>query len=463
MNHSRFLVEVLDHVDLFARFSAGKVRKQPFYRFPYITWPDGNPCHIANLYLLELSRKHPQISADGRRHDSKGGTIGQYASYISQLIRRCWILKTDPFQITDKFFEDFIIGLIEEMRTDNPMRRKKLDTTILNIGRVCLDFLDWVGRFHGDPNFVSPSGTIAISISETVRSFNNQNTVTQQREHHSFPLAHREHTRSPIPDHNIKKMEDAIFNSTRSEFYNARDLAIITLLQHTGARRVEIASITLRSIREAMLMEYPMLKLVTVKRGEVYIREVPINTIAFNEVRKYISERAKLASEFPGSKNDFLLISETTGHPLAVETIGSCVSKIRVAAGIEEQACAHMFRHAFISNLFTLLIERHKFESKDDFEAALINDEVFLKKVQEWTGHKSLRSLRTYLTKVFNYDKTVSKTVHGVHETQTLKLYQRKADALILKLKEGEISPEQFVLESEELRALRDHELKRYA
>lgn len=463
MKPDRFLVEVLDQVELFERLSAGKARRQAFYRFPYITWPDGSPCHIANLYLLTLSRKHTQISADGRRHDSKGGTIGQYASYISQLIRRCWILRTDPFHISDSIFEDFVIDLIEEISADTPLKRKRLDATIINIGRVCLNFLEWVGQFHGDPNFVSANGTIKISITEIVRSINNQNKTTQHREHHSFPLPHREHSRSPISDHNIKRMEDTIVSSIQSEFSKARDQALIILLQHTGARRVEIASITLRSIKEAMLMQYPMLKLVTAKRGEVYIREVPINTIAFNDVKIYISTRAELAKRFPNSKNDFLFISETTGHPLAVETLGSCVSKIRVAAGIAEQACAHMFRHAFISNLFTLLIERHKFESKDDFEAALINDEVFLKKVQEWTGHKSLRSLRTYLTKVFNYDKTVSKTVHGVHETQTLKLYQRKADALIRKLKEGEISPEQFVLESEELRALRDHELTRYA
>lgn len=463
MKHHRFLVEVLDHIDLFERFSAGRVKKQPFYRFPFITWPNGTPCLIANLYLLQLSKKHPQISADGRRHDSKGGTIGQYASYISQLIRRCWILKTDPYHITDKFFEDFIIDLIEEINIKHPMKRKKLDTTTINIGRVCLNFLEWVGQFHGDPNFVSANGTIRASITETVRNFNNQNKITQQRGHHSFPLPHREHTRSPIPDHNIKKIENAITNSNYSLFRKARDQAVITLLQHTGARRVEIASITLSSTREAMLMKYPMLKLVTVKRGEVFIREVPINTIALNDVKMYISVRAKLANSFPHSKNDFLFISETTGHPIAVETIGSGISKIRIAAGIEEQACAHMFRHAFISNLFTLLIERHKFESKDEFENALINDEVFLKKVQEWTGHKSLRSLRTYLTQVFSYDKTVNKTVYGVHETQTLKLYQRKADTLICKLKEGKISPEQFLLESEELQALRDHELARYA
>ncbi|WP_338579944.1 tyrosine-type recombinase/integrase [Pseudomonas sp. ML2-2023-6] len=458
-----FLVETLEHVNLFQRVSSGKVSKHSFYRFPYIKWPNKEPCHIANLYLLKCSKKHKQISADGRRQDSKGGTLGQYASNISQLIRRCWYHGIDPYHITDKFFEDFIIELIEEPDPRRPGKPRRKDRTTINIGRECLNFLSWLGEFYGDPNFVSEKGTIKLTTEEVVRTFNNQHKVITTKSHHSFPLPFREHSRGPIPEHNIEKMEQAVNNSSNSNFLKARHLALITLLQHTGARRAEIASITLAALRECQLMKYPMLKFLTLKRGDAFIREVPVNAIALNEVKKYIAERQKVIKIHPENKNDFLFISETTGRPIAIETITSIVSKIRLAAGIEEQACAHMFRHAFITNLFTLLVERHKFESKDEFESALISDKEFLRKVREWTGHKSIESLREYLTKVFEDNRSIGSAAESVHTTSTLTLYQKKSDALYIEFKSKKITQEEFTTRSDELIRLRDLELSRYS
>ncbi|WP_343350952.1 tyrosine-type recombinase/integrase [Pseudomonas sediminis] len=457
-----YLVETLDHVDLFQRYSGGKTRKHSYFRFPYIKWPNKEPCHIANLYLLQLAEKHEQISADGRRQDSKGGTIGQYASYISQLIKHCWHHKVDPYHINDKFFEDFIIGLIEEVDPRKPDKPKRKDTTTINIGRECLKFLTWVGEFNGDPGFVSPNGTIKITTEHAVRTFNNRRKVITTASHNSFPLPFREHTRSPIPEHNIDKMEEAVRSSDKSDFLKARHIALISLLQHTGARRAEIASLTTSALREAQLMKYPMLKLVTLKRGDAFIREVPVNAIALNEVKKYLAERQKLIKLHPHNKNDILFISDRTAKPIAPETITSIISEIRDAAGIEEQACAHMFRHAFITNLFRLLVERHKFESRDEFEAALISDKEFLRKVREWTGHKSIDSLRDYLTKVFEGDRSIGDAAESVHKTNTLQLYQKKSDALYIEFKLKKITSDEFMHRSDELMELRDLELSRY-
>ncbi|PZW75186.1 phage integrase family protein [Pseudomonas sp. 2848] len=457
-----FLVETLDHVDLFQRYAGGKTRKHSFYKFPYMKWPNNEPCNIANLYLLKLSKKHEQISADGRMQDSKGGTIGQYASYISQLIKRCWQYRIDPYHITDKFFEDFIIELIQESdprRLDKPKRK---DRTTLNIGRECLNFLTWIGEFHGDPNFVSEKGTIKLTTEEVIRTFNKHHKVTKTTSHHSFPLPFREHTRSPISEHNVDRMEQAVRDSEKSEFLKARHLALLALLQHTGARRTEVASLTTSALRDAMLMKYPMLKFVTLKRGESFVREFPVNAVALKDVKDYLALRQKLIKSHPENKNDYLFISDRTAKPITPETITKIVANIRDAAGIEEQACAHMFRHAFITNLFTLLVERHKFESKDEFEAALISDKEFLRKVKEWTGHKSVESLRTYLTKVFEGDKSIGNAAESVHQTNTLKIYQKKYDALYKKFKLKEITQDEFMRQSDELMELRDLELSRY-
>lgn len=54
----------------------------------------------------------------------------------------------------------------------------------------------------------------------------------------------------------------------------------------------------------------------------------------------------------------YLLINENTGKAILPITISNEVNKIRKAAGIEENVCAHMFRHGFITNLFIQLIKQ---------------------------------------------------------------------------------------------------------
>lgn len=130
-------------------------------------------------------------------------------------------------------------------------------------------------------------------------------------------------------------------------------------------------------------------------------------------------------------KNDhgFVFISQTTGKPLQVNTITQELYQLRKAAGIAEQACAHMFRHAFISKLFIALKEQHQIENLDGFRAVLLDVEGLLSEILQWTGHSSIESLMVYIHQSLNSKARIQKTVDKVHVVGVVnKLQQRLFD-----------------------------------
>lgn len=101
-------------------------------------------------------------------------------------------------------------------------------------------------------------------------------------------------------------------------------------------------------------MENPTLRIRTLKRksDNIDYRYIPVNKVDFNEINSYIKiYRSKVIKNTIGKINDegYLLINENTGKEILPITISNEINKIRKAAGIEENVCAHMFRHRFES------------------------------------------------------------------------------------------------------------------
>lgn len=96
---------------------------------------------------------------------------------------------------------------------------------------------------------------------------------------------------------------------------------------------------------------------------KMYQNTVKTSTSSFAQKRKKVNEQG------------YLLISETTGEAILSITITDEINKIRKAAGIEENVCAHMFRHRFITKLFIQLIKQYDIQNKDQFRNSLMNIE----------------------------------------------------------------------------------------
>lgn len=380
---------------------------------PMVSWPDGRPCHEANLYLLLCFER-------GLSRKEAGGTLAQYAKLISHLIRFCFYNKNSFLSLTDSSFSMFIRSLQGEMDSQKPGEKSRSAAHVSSIGRVCLSFLFYIGSLNLESSFVGPTGTIRAEKRE-YRIFSHGRFIAREYwHHHSFPSPEPKVQRLPISSVNIRKMVDAIPNISVTTFQRKRRFILVKLLEITGARRVEVGNIKIEDIYNARLMPGgPSLKVVNAKRpgGKEDYRYLPVSRVDIELVINYIEKfRRRVINKTVGFSKDrgFLLVSERTGTKLATETLTNEILLISKGANIEEQACAHMFRHRFITKLFVAFIEQHNFENSDDFRRALLDGESLKKKVQEYTGHSSLNGLEPYIHLAFEEVSSFKRTLNVI-------------------------------------------------
>lgn len=460
---TRQLYSLIDELTLFSHLALGKTETYTFSKIPFVNWPDGSPCIPANLYILSLLERAGRGGNRGlSTRGSKGGTLGEYASKIGQLIRYCFHKNIDLIHLTDSTFTTFIDSLRDEKSPIYPTTRKKTEPTILAIGRVCLAFLEFVGRLNDNANFVAKGGTIRVTHdSYTITSRNGRSVKKTYIHHHSLSLGGRTRTVFPISDANIKKLAGAVDTLSSSRFINFRRKVMLLLLEHTGARRGEISRIRVEDILNAFHSEKPMLRLETWKQGASSSRLIPIHKMILKDIKIYIEmHRRKVANKFKNGKNDaFLLIGETTGQGISPDTITAEIAALKVEAAIKEKISPHMFRHAFITKKFVRMIKEHEIENTDQFRQALLDVRGFIAEVMMWTGHKSPESVERYIHMAFQEITGYSATVTSAHLTSAMEFFDRKQRELVERLK-CDLTLEQYESELLELQRLRDEDFE---
>jgi len=398
------------------------------------------------------------------RRDKKGGTIGGYAGKISQLIRFCYQKKKDFLELTDVDFSNFIYALRKERSKTNVMQNQKNEDTLSETGRVCLEFLKYIGNLVGKTEFVSETGTIRISLIDYVIKLRSGKLKTGQRiHHHSFSAGEAGSSRAPVSDETIKSLHEAIDADSTSRFVNQRRHLHLSFLEYLGPRRGELAEVTLDSLKKAEKMKYPMLEMNVYKQGKKSKRQIPITNMLLNQAKKFVNtQRATVITKFTKSgrtDHGLLFISHTTGAPLADTTLTNEIYDLTRAAKIEQKACAHMFRHAFCTNLFVTLFERHRIKDPESFEIRLISDTALLDEILQWTGHAGIDGLRPYILKAYRRIANINVTISAGQ----LALIQREFDArLEMKLSEletGRVNQSDFIEDIRQLIEARSADL----
>ncbi|WP_249384221.1 tyrosine-type recombinase/integrase [Pseudomonas fluorescens] len=460
---SHQLYSLIDELTLFSHMALGRTETNTFNNIPFMTWPDGSPCIPANLYILSLLERAGRGGNRGlSTRGSKGGSLGEYASKIGQLIRYCYYKNIDLMHLTDSTFTTFIGSLRDEKSPIYPTSKKKSEPTILAIGRICLTFLEFVGRLNGNPEFVAKGGTIRVTHETyTITSRNGRSVKRTYIHHHSLSLGGRTRSVFPITDANIKKLTDAVDTLPSSRFVKIRRKVMLLLLELTGARRGEISRIRVEDILNAFHSDEPMLRLETWKQGASSERMIPIHKMILKDVNTFIDmQRRKVAKKFKTGKNDgFLFIGETTGEGLSPDTITSEITALKTAAGIKERISPHMFRHAFITKKFVRMIKEHEMTNSDQFRRALLDVKGFIAEVMMWTGHKSPESVERYIHLAFKEITGYSATVTSVHLTSAMELFDRKQRQLVERLK-TDLTVEEYEAELLELQRLRDEDFE---
>ncbi|ELA9579332.1 site-specific integrase [Vibrio parahaemolyticus] len=406
-------------------------------KFPFMTLPSGKACVAANKYLIKVSERKSE------------GTVKQYASSISALVRYCYEHKVDFIDLTSDHFSELM--QIQRDEKTNSLTPKRVSNTLISNARRWLDFLDFIAKENDDSTFL-PARILA---SKRVRNVRKGKTIVKQEVwwHCSFDTPSPLKKRKPISKASIDALRSAIINVTSDKALIRRREALLRGLESTGGRVAELVELKVEDVLKAEEMKNPMLKLITKKNDSGY-RFIPILHQDLRALIKYIEiHRSKLIEDTIGESNDhgFVFISVKTGIKLTAKYLSDEVGNLRRAAGIEEKACAQMFRHRFITKLFISLIKEFNASNKSELKLALLDGSIFKKKVQQYTNHKSLDSLDHYIDLAFAELVDVDGVENRVRQRMAYEAFDRGLDELESKLKDGMVVSEYL----EELQSLR--------
>ncbi|MFJ4155541.1 tyrosine-type recombinase/integrase [Pseudomonas sp. NPDC089752] len=426
---------------------------------PFMCWPDGSPCLQANAYMITI-RMHSGRGGNGpSREGTKGGSFGQYAGQISHLIRFCYYNKLNFISLSDDDFCDFIDGLRQERKPNKPAQFKRNERTITGIGRRCLNFLAHVGEMNGIHNFVGINGTISIKMVDSIHYRNGKAFKRSSVHHRSFRTASAKKTRQPIGEATIAKLRDAIDATSSSDFLNTRRHLMISLFEEMGTRRGETQPLMVADVIAASKVSKPTLTVKTLKRGGTGItRSLELSPPLIGELIDYIrGPRRTIMKKFKDNPDHgYLFVTERGGRPLGVDSITTEFWNIRKAAGISEQACAHLFRHSFCTNVVAELIAATQALSPDSFRQTLMTNKMLAERAMMKSGHATLESLLEYVDTAFKQKSKYQQIIQNADAARKYENYEKRRKRLRDDFKKGKLTKAQFIELDEKLDASMD-------
>lgn len=261
-------------------------------------------------------------------------------------------------------------------------------------GRISnLNLLGPTGRIRAEQK------TFQVMSKRSGKTFNRTSWI-----HESVPRYRKARRRQPISTSAVNRLYEANAKLDATPFISRRRYIMLRLLEITGGRRIEVSQITVRDIEEAS--KTGELRVFSAKKSNPNAyRFVPVTQTDLKDLLSFIKHyRQRVIRNTIGISKDhgFLFISNDTGRPLKIDTLGTEFYLLRKAAGIEdEEACLHAFRHRYITNIFRDLIKTHQYQNESDLRRALLSTETLKLKVMEWTGHSSVESLDHYIHLAF--------------------------------------------------------------
>lgn len=443
-------VNHLKNIEIIDYFGQNKAQLKSKEKFPFIVYSNGSPCNMANMYLLELEERNRSIHS-----------IKQYASNINYLVSFCFEKKIDFLKLNEGSFIDFTYELRKETDGNNPLKRVRNANTLNNIVRTNLDFLNFIGNFHNKPNFVFDN----IGAKTNSKNIKNGELSIEMSgwNHKGLEVPSPRKTRNPIGKEVIDKLYEAIVVKISSKFLQQRRIVMLRLLESTGARAGEIALIKVNDVIEAFNND-GFIRMTTLKRkNKNTFRYVQIDLSDLNLIKNYINlYRKKIIKNTIGLTQDhgFLFINEHNGEKSFDTVISNDVNVLKKVANIEEQACAHMFRHRFITKQFVNLIKQYKYENLDQFRKALLDTNTLKQKIQQMTGHQNLNSLDVYIDLAFNEAFNSKTVLDKVSVANAYESFDSQLKILTMELVNGQISPVEFEQKQKELISYREKSIK---
>lgn len=415
--------------------------------FPHITYDDGLPCYDAIGYMRS------RLSGENK---VKMTTLKTYAKDIHHLVRYCYQNKVLFSQLTDDRFRHFIQTLQSERNHHDQLVRT--NNHVIKIGKQCLDFLMYIQTSDELVNFIGEGRENAIRVknkTHQIRIEGSKNTkIVNEISHAAIPTKNPVKKRDPISREAASKVWEYITTQDNPK-KRFRDKTIYQCLESLGARITEVHLLKVDDIKRAMRSgKNPYLEVTTLKRrhDEVESRFIPVTNDFLLSMEEYnLHVRKKIIKETIGKKNDhgYFFVSLTTGKPLQSSTITGYMNEWKKILGITTPVHPHLFRHAFITNKLIELIREHKVANQDEFREAILHTEMFKMKLKEWTGHKFLSSLESYLHLAFAQINGYDKAYSAVSLNDSVKVMKQNLEGIKFQATKKEITPTEmlFLLE----------------
>lgn len=179
-----------------------------------------------------------------------------------------------------------------------------------------------------------------------------------------------------------------LLNQAPEKHIDLRDLTIMEIFYSTGLRLSELASLTLKDIKEAS----DDLLVITGKGSKQ--RKVPLGEYAKNKISKWLQIRNLYINNLDNNlQNEYLFITLTKPYKkLSVRSIQDRLNKWGVKLGLDIRLHPHLFRHSSAS---------HFLESCENLPI-----------VQEFLGHSNLATTQIYTKLNFQYLASVYDKTH---------------------------------------------------
>tara|TARA_B110000211_G_scaffold189077_1_gene215186 strand:- start:17886 stop:19379 length:1494 start_codon:yes stop_codon:yes gene_type:complete len=402
-------------------------------------WPDGRACFPIEMFLSDISDTKSIKKSDG-------GTVGNYATDLTHLVRYCYDTKVQFHELRMFDIDELIKRLAAEKRS-NGRRSRNNDTIKEGILPKIVAFLKWLQKNHYPRLNLIGVDTVEVRYQIKLKIVKKTGgNGKNYGEAEVFPTKLPRSTpqlKTPISTSVINQLWDTL-NDTKNEMklnnhllslfdekdqkeqldymYHRRRFQL-TMLEATGLRPQELVQMEYDDNLE--LVENHKIKIPTLKREEGRIRVIPIERGVAIKVQLFMEvHRQKLIERLikydlianENDVDDYIFLGSENAKQVQPDAAYQEFRRLNIRAGVEVKSCQSMFRHRFITNMvkihFSSFMDKNPIKNKYN-----INDHDYrtiLRKVAGFTDHKDPKSLFDYIDlaweelDVFSYAYEVS-------------------------------------------------------
>jgi integrase len=366
-------------------------------------WPDGTPCVLVEMYLMDASETITVRSVDG-------GSLRVLASSLSHLVRYCWKTNKDFHRLDDNTFSEFVTGLCDR----NDQNRPKNRNTIRRIIDHCISFLDWIQtHVYKEILIVGPSEQHP-RIPLTWRTYTDKFHRTRKRLVYAFTATDDPVDRKGcMPRHIRNRLWDAVAElssikaakspSLRRGYVRARRELMLAIMEAIGCRPAELATLKVSENADCAFTQTIVIQTLKLRRPEKK-RVVKIDFGTALRIESFIHqsrEELLVAARCAGldpQPADRVFLSATNACPVDAPTLERDFNRLAKYAKVSQRACMSMFRHRFITNMMKIHIESYLHERPGGTYLGLSDSDcrTILRRVIPFTGHSQVESIMHY-------------------------------------------------------------------